>query len=135
MEGLENEVVIGLGANCGRRREAVGAALEWLSDILVDFVCSDIYETPAYGHPGAPEYMNAVAKGIFRGETIALERMCKQYEADHGRDEEARRKSLVPIDIDIVFSCGNLLRPEDFRRSFFRIGYDDVMAQYREARM
>lgn len=122
-------LVIGLGSNCGDRRAAISGAIEWLRKILTDFRVSEIYETPPYGHVGRP-YMNAVVSGrygrnpLFNAAILAsLERECKRYEYEHGRNEAARQRGDVPIDIDIVKAGEQILRPADFKRQFFRIGY------------
>lgn len=116
--------VFGLGSNCGDRVRQVERAIEWLSGLLTDVTVSDIYETPAYGHAGGP-YMNAVVKGNYTGKggIEILERLCKQYEIVNGRNAEARKNNLVPIDIDIVMRDRCILRKADFSRSFFQTGY------------
>lgn len=124
------KVVIGLGANCGNRRKSVAKAIEWLRSMLSDTEASEIYETPPYGHAGAP-YMNAVVIGIHtRGDSLGdFECECKRYEIEYGRDELARSRNLVPIDIDIVMVGDEILRPADFSRSFFQIGYKQLKGE------
>lgn len=121
------KVVIGLGSNFGDRRAAVEQAMKWLSEKLIDMRSSKIYETPAFGDSGAP-YMNAVVTGYYRNlcSLETLEKACKRYEIDHGRDDYARSNKFVPIDIDIVMAGHQILRPADFSRSFFRIGYYEL---------
>ncbi len=138
------EVVIGLGANCGDRRKGVAEAIEWLKSILGNAEASEIYETPAYGHAGSP-YMNAVVIGTYPRKGIGysrgklksslykldsspgkLEGECKRYGIEHGRDDIARSHNLVPIDLDIVVAGDKVLRPADFSRSFFQIGYQQL---------
>lgn len=114
--------VISLGSNCGNRGEAVGRALEWLSGMMGSFVCSEIYETPACGHTGNP-YINAVAAGFTCLSLQEFDSELKEYEIRNGRDLAARAQGLVPIDLDIVISGEDVLRPVDFSRSFFQIGY------------
>ena len=119
--------VFGLGSNCGDRVEQVSRAIAWLSGILSDMSVSDIYETPAYGHAGAP-YMNAVVIGRYMGEDEYenLEQLCKEYERINGRDAEARKNNRVPIDIDIVMKGCRIIREADFSRSFFQKGYRQI---------
>lgn len=121
------KVVIGLGANCGNRRKSVAEAIEWLKSMLSDTEASEIYETPPYGHIGTP-YMNAVVIGVYSkcSSSGDLEGKCKRYEIEYGRDELARSRNLVPIDIDIVMEGDKILRPADFNRSFFQIGYQQL---------
>lgn len=118
------KVVIGLGSNFGDRYKSVADAIVWLQHRLSDVDTSEIYETPAYGKEGSP-YMNAVLTGLYQGsDTLEnFEKECKEYEKNCGRDEEARRLNHVPIDIDIVMAGPTILRPADFSRQFFQIGY------------
>ncbi len=123
-----HQVVFGLGSNYGDRSENVSKAIEWLSGLLIGTCVSDIYETPAYGHAGAP-YMNAVVSGTFTGpgDMETLQQACKDYEVRHGRDVEARKLNHVPIDIDIVIDGDKILRAADFSRSFFQKGYQQII--------
>lgn len=121
------KVVIGLGSNYGNRYKSVADAIAWLQHRLSEVNTSDIYETPAYGKDGDP-YMNAVLIGIcLSGDSLEnFEKKCKEYELCCGRDEEARRQNHVPIDIDIVMAGQKILRPNDFSRQFFQIGYTRI---------
>lgn len=115
-------VVLSLGSNHGDRLGAVERAIDWLSELLTEFNASQIYETEPVGHSGT-NYMNAVVKGVYDGSVEDLEKLCKEYEIAHGRDPESRKLNLVPVDIDIVIADGVVLRPRDFRCSFFKKGY------------
>lgn len=117
--------VVSIGSNCGDRRRHVAEAMEWLSAMLSDFRASEIYETPPFGHQGS-DYMNAVAEGESEMTLAAFERECKRREVECGRNLYARMQGLVPVDIDIVMADGEVLRPEDFRRGFFRLGYQTL---------
>lgn len=128
-------VTLCLGSNFGHRRENIEEALAWLSRQLTGFRESHIYETPAYGHVDGAPYFNAVAIGIVPLDSFtAAERLnffeaqCKRYEFEHGRDAEARRNNNVPIDIDIVIAGKKILRPGDYCRSFFQIGYNALLS-------
>lgn len=123
------EVILGIGSNCGDRHGAVAEAIDWLSSILDGFRASSIYSTPPYGHPG-PDYMNAVVCGRWKGELTegggSLQSLCKEYESARGRDDDSRRERRVPVDIDIVFSGGRVLRPEDWKRDYFTKGFREL---------
>ena len=51
--------VLALGSNLGDREAALRAAVRSLSDVLR--VVSGVYETPPWGDPDQPEYLNAAA--------------------------------------------------------------------------
>lgn len=123
MQSSRHSVVLSLGSNCGDRADNVSKAMEWLkTTILTEAECSQIYETAPVGHSGV-NYMNAVVSGCFSGILDSLEKECKEYELEHGRDTESRRFNRVPVDIDIVIADEEIIRPRDFKCSFFQKGF------------
>lgn len=122
VDAADAEVVFSLGSNFGDRKANVEAGIVWLSSLLSGFEVSYIYATPdCYG--SQKEYLNAVAKGHTGLNPSELERLCKNYEAQCGRDAEARASNNVPIDIDLVVYSSEILRPRDYSREFFQMGY------------
>lgn len=123
------EVILGIGSNCGDRHGAVAEAIVWLSSVLDGFRASSIYSTPPFGHSG-PHYMNAVVCGRWKGDVIgvagSLQSLCKDYECVRGRDDASRRERRVPVDIDIVWSGGCVLRPGDWERDYFTKGFKEL---------
>ncbi len=117
--------IFSLGSNCGDRLINVSEGLKWLSQYLSDFKHSSIYATPDC-HGGFKEYFNVVASGTTKLSSAGLELLCKQYELACGRDQEKRKSGDVPIDIDLVIFNGQVLRPNDFKREFFKIGYSMI---------
>lgn len=117
--------IFSIGSNCGDRLANVKNGIEWLSQLLTDFRSSSIYATPDC-HGGIREYFNAVACGMTYDTPVNLEYLCKQYETLCGRDDTMRRSGNVPVDIDLVVYNGQVLRPNDFKREFFKIGYSMI---------
>lgn len=122
------EVILSVGSNCGDRQSQVSAGTEWLKRILSDVSISTIYSTGDC-HGGPRDYYNAVVKGKTSIDSNALDNLCKEYEVSHGRTPESRRVGDVPIDIDIVVYDNEIVRPNDFRRDFFQIGYRQIHAE------
>ncbi|MBD5328863.1 MAG: hypothetical protein HDS03_03070 [Bacteroides sp.] len=120
-----SEVFLSFGSNYGDKKGNVEAALRWIGSLLDDMQSSDVYETPEVHGYGA-SYFNAVACGKTGLELEEFNRRLKVYERDCGRTDEARIRKEVPIDIDIVIWDGEIIRPVDFSREFFRIGYEDI---------
>lgn len=116
------DVVLSFGSNCGDRVDNVMKAMQWACALLHCSRKSHVYETPPVGHAGS-NYMNSVMTGFFKGGLSELDEACKDYEIACGRNEVSRGKGEVPIDIDIVIALGKVLRPKDFSREFFQIGY------------
>lgn len=117
-----NHIVLSLGSNDGDRVRNVLCALEWLSSFISKIENSPVYETPDHtGHSGC--YVNAVVEGFTSYGSDELNLLLKDYEIKAGRTVEKRAAGLVPIDIDIVVWNGDVVRPRDFSRKFFSIGY------------
>lgn len=122
------EVVLSLGSNCGDRKAHVTGGIQWLSKILSNFRVSPIYATPdCLG--SQKEYMNAVAAGETSLSQEEIDNLCKEYEISCGRDAESRKSNLVPIDIDLVIYGSDILRPRDFARDFFQIGFRSLSSK------
>lgn len=117
-------LVLSIGSNISATQ--VHKAIEWLSGRLTDMAVSDVYRTPAV-KVGSRTYSNAVACGNIVGSCDEFDAELKQYEFSCGRDEEARGRGDVPIDIDIVLADGRVLRDWDYRQSFFRTGYNQIV--------
>ena len=118
-------VVLGIGSNCGDRRESVEKAVKWLETVLMQTKVSEIYETPC-ANQGKRPYMNAVMSGYFSGDAFRLDDLLKEHERAMGRNAECREKGDVPVDIDIVICDGTIFKEWDYRQKFFRIGYDQI---------
>lgn len=116
------EVTISLGSNWGNKESNVSRALDWLSSQLISCQKSMLYETPEIKGFG-PSYCNAVVTGETLMKYDELNKLLKTYEKESGRTSEARLHKEVIIDLDIVIWDCQVVRPEDFSREFFLIGY------------
>ncbi|MCM1491380.1 MAG: 2-amino-4-hydroxy-6-hydroxymethyldihydropteridine diphosphokinase [Muribaculum sp.] len=119
------ETVLSIGSNCGNRHERVVSGIEWLRGILSNLRSSSVYTTGDC-HGGKRDYMNAVVIGNTNLNAAQLNELCKEYELQNGRTPEARSCGDVPIDIDVVVYEEKILRPNDYRQKFFRIGYQQL---------
>ena len=50
----------------------------------------------------------------------------KKWEKQCGRDEEAKKHGIVPIDLDIVIWNDTVLRPKELSRDYFITGYRQI---------
>lgn len=96
-----------------------------MDSLLYEMVSSSVYETPEIHGYGA-SYFNAVARGKTELDADSFNALLKEYEISRGRNEEARARKEVVIDIDMVVWNGEVRRPVDFSREFFRIGYEEI---------
>lgn len=121
------KVVLGLGANHGDRYATLNRAMTSLSQVLENFRCSNFYETPAIGKNSTGTYLNAVVSADTTLSMQDLDALLKQLEIEAGRDELARSRGEVPLDLDIVVYADTIVRPRDYAQSFFRIGYCQLL--------
>ena len=113
-----------IGAGSNLRAEDAVMAIARASEALTAFGfvrTSDTYRTDGVGVKSAGMvYHNAVFELDTRLDAGSLNAALKQYEDDNGRD---RSTPVIPIDLDLVVYDGEVLRPGDFRHSYFLTGY------------
>lgn len=114
-----------MGSNVDDRMARVAAAMTWIQSILQCTVCSGIYETDDF-HPTGRKYCNAVIAGDSALSQSEIDATAGLYELNAGRDEAARRRGDVPIDIDLVIWNGTVLRPRDMEREYFLRGFREL---------
>ena len=84
---------------------------------------SCIYTSPdALGRLGVPDYLNIVIEGTSTLPPEALNRIYKEKEQAYGQ----RTAQHVPLDIDIVITDGEIIRPSDYESEHFRRGYSEL---------
>lgn len=124
--------VISLGSNIpGDKGTAIIVqAIQWLTSTYRKVAQSHIYTTLPLSGTG-PDYTNAVAVVECSPDTTAatLQDSCKRYELECGRDEKARERGEVVIDLDVVFFAEDCLRPGEIGHEYFRKGFSECLAQ------
>ena len=123
MSITKHTFVLSIGSNTGDKIKNVENAVKWLAKLLDSTTSSNIYETPEI-HGKYATYMNAVVSGETDLEYEDVLRLTKEFEIENGRTKEGRERGFVPIDIDIVIYDENVVRPLDFVKSFFQIGFN-----------
>jgi len=90
------------------------------------------YSTPCFKQGRVVEgarYLNEVINVSTCLDASAIESICKSVEANLGRNDEMRRKQMVPIDIDLVTHADSIIRPVDYNSPYFIKGYKKIMEQ------
>jgi 2-amino-4-hydroxy-6-hydroxymethyldihydropteridine diphosphokinase len=93
-----SRAVLALGSNLGDRFARLQAAVRGLSDVLL--VVSGVYETPPWGDPDQPHYLNAVALVAGDEDWLARVRVLEEA-ADRTRDP-ARPFGPRTLDVDVI---------------------------------
>ena len=123
-----NRYVISIGSNSADRDIQLAKAIDWLSSIAKSIKASSVYCTESINHVDN-EYMNAVAVCESEHSHNDLNDMLKQYEINCGRSKESKLNGVIPIDLDIVIANDIILRPVDYNREYFKIGWNELYAQ------
>lgn len=110
-----SRAVLALGSNLGEQRDHLRTALGRLDDHLV--AVSSGYETPPWGDPDQPPYLNAIA--VVNGATLDAYGwldVAQRLERDAGRVRDpARRFGPRTLDVDViaVWDNGNPVVQDD----------------------
>lgn len=118
---------IGLGSNAPDREAQINRAIDFLHGYLSKCSVSSIYESAAINGTDS-SYLNAVVHGRSSVNSSTLVRHLKDFEKAMGRNQESKEKGVVPIDLDLVIYDMRILRPKDFERHYFNIGYRELLA-------
>jgi len=109
------EAFVGLGANLGKRVEALDGALAAIDRLEATRVhaVSRYYRTPPWGRTEQPDFLNAVAR-VYTGLTAGLLlRRLLQIESELGRERSGRRWGPRVIDLDLLlYADSTVRRPE-----------------------
>lgn len=118
---------IGVGSNTADREERVNRAIEHVTHLLSKSSVSSVYESDAINGKDAP-YLNAVIHGLSPVNSTALVKFLKEWEIEEGRQQDDVAHGQVSIDLDLVIFDSRILRPKDFERHYFNIGYRELLA-------
>jgi 2-amino-4-hydroxy-6-hydroxymethyldihydropteridine diphosphokinase len=93
--------LLSLGSNLGDRAAILRRAVHGLADVLM--VVSGVYETPPWGDPDQPSYLNAAA--LVEGDLVAADWLDRaralEDEAQRVRDPR-RRFGPRTLDVDVI---------------------------------
>jgi 2-amino-4-hydroxy-6-hydroxymethyldihydropteridine diphosphokinase len=95
---------LGLGSNVGDRAGHLRAAIEMLAERGAEVeAISSAYETEPVGEVlDQPDFLNAAVRIRTELEPEELLDVCKQVEAERGRQLDAPRHSPRPLDVDLL---------------------------------
>lgn len=95
-------IYFGLGSNLGNRLQNLRDATERLREFGEIRMCSDVYETSAWGGIKQPDYLNACVSVEAKNESpFEILNRIKRFERELGRVESVRWGARK-IDIDIL---------------------------------
>lgn len=125
---IDTPVIIGIGSNVTDREFKVTKAIETLCGVFKKAAVSSVYESAPFSGTGDP-YMNAVFAGVTNMSMADVTDLLKQTEVEAGRDAISRIEGRVELDLDLVVWDGRIVRPKDFARPYFNVGYRELLAE------
>ena len=120
-------LVVGIGSNTTDREFRVQQAIEALCGKFTDAHVSDVYESPAFNGKDDP-YMNAVFAGMTTLDLDSAIAWLKELEKNSGRNQIDSIEGHVALDLDLVLWDRRIIRPTDFDRPYFNVGYRQLLA-------
>lgn len=123
----QTPLVIGIGSNTSDRQFQIEKAIEALLTKFEQGQVSDVYESEAVNGKDAP-YLNAVFAGITTLDMDATIKWLKETERNAGRTEIDSIEGKISLDLDLVIWDRRIIRPKDFDRHYFNIGYRQLLA-------
>ncbi|MDE6652398.1 MAG: 2-amino-4-hydroxy-6-hydroxymethyldihydropteridine diphosphokinase [Paramuribaculum sp.] len=124
MDSDRHKVYLSIGSNHENCLAYVEQASSRLQSVLTDWKMCSPYKTEAINGVDA-DYLNAVAVGYWNGDEESLNQICKSIERALGRTRDNKSHS-VEIDIDLVCFDDDILRPADYAREYFSIGFKEL---------
>lgn len=125
MSFKETEYIISVGSNLINGKELVANGLAFIESLLSDVRRSEIYTTPSISLGDDSIYYNAVAAGRAAFNQEDMSRLCKKWEFSVGRRHDEKCHEVAG-DMDIVVVDGIVVRPMDFARNYFKIGFEQI---------
>ena len=122
---MMNTYVLSIGSNAVDKAERLAFGFDELCSRLVVVARSEAYVTPALNGRDA-DYLNAVAVVQADIDFDSLNVLLKQIETLGGRMPQSKMSGVIPLDLDIVIALGNVVRPGDFDRQYFQIGWNQI---------
>lgn len=120
-----HQMIVSLGSNTPDRSERMAGALRWLRQTCGVEYASEVYNTRA--HSGcAPDYLNQVVVVRSATSPADFQALCKDYERAQGRTPEQKCRGCVCVDLDVMWSDGQWLRPDEKELPYFVQGFAQV---------
>lgn len=117
---------LSIGSNHSGAYIFLSKAADMLQANLSGWEMCEPYHTRAINGK-EPDYLNAVACGYWTGDSVSLNLLCKEIENALGRTHSSNSDlHIVEIDIDLVCFDEEILRPADFAREYFSLGFNHL---------
>jgi 2-amino-4-hydroxy-6-hydroxymethyldihydropteridine diphosphokinase len=135
---MGHRVYLALGSNLGNRLSNLKEAIAALRPLVRPEICSPVYETPPWGYPDQPRFLNQAIQASTTLEPESLLDHLKEVEGRIGRTATFRYgPRLIDLDIlfydDVVYEADRLEIPHPRLpgRAFVLVPLADIAPQLR----
>ena len=122
---MRNNVILCLGSNTdceANLKSAVGLLRGYFGTIRF----SEAAYTEPVGLPGSGLFLNQVAVAGTEASQEEVERALKDMEKRLGHMPDSKQKGQIPIDIDLLFWNGTILKPADWEKEYVQLLFRSV---------
>lgn len=121
-----NRAIICIGSNTVNAIQIVHHAANVLAKLAAgDAKCSEIYQCPSHNGLGN-DYYNMVIEIFAKYDYQEIIDISKSLEKEAGRTSLSKITGEMPLDIDLVIWNNRVMRPYDFSRPHFQLGYSQL---------
>lgn len=124
-KGMPKECFIGLGSNENTASNMISAQKDLLR-FFPDIRFSSLLQTRPIGFCSPNPFFNMTAVCTTSLPLTGIRQLLKQIEMALGRKPEDKAHGIVKIDLDLLAYDGQILKPEDWKRSYVREGVNEL---------
>lgn len=118
---------IGMGSNAPEARDLLRTAVRKLSELADGEVLLSTPEAnEAIDFQWPATFVNQVASMIAPMELEELNACLKRIEREAGRTKRETQQGVVRLDLDLLSSDGQVLRPDDWQRPYIQRGIAEI---------
>ncbi len=122
---MRNNVILCLGSNTDCEAN-LKSAVSLLRGYFGTIRFSEAAYTEPVGLPGSGLFLNQVAVAGTEASQEEVERALKDMEKRLGRMPDSKQKGQIPIDIDLLFWNGTILKPADWEKEYVQLLFRSV---------
>lgn len=123
--GNMHRCVICLGSN-HHAKICLAKAEKMLGECFPSITWGKIVETAPEGTFGTTPYLNRAALIGTTWDIDRLTKCFKEMERACGRTKESRRTGIIPLDIDLLVSDGQAVKPADLQKRYVRRALEEL---------
>ncbi|MFN5519702.1 MAG: 2-amino-4-hydroxy-6-hydroxymethyldihydropteridine diphosphokinase [Ignavibacteria bacterium] len=105
------EIAFSIGANLGNRQGALAHAINRLTDLIPDLICSSVYETEPVGYTDQPSFLNCACFGSTNLSIDDIHALIQEIHNELSRKSRPRWHERE-IDVDLLIYGSQIVETE-----------------------